>query len=264
MYKRLRDEDAADILYYFYYGTGIRALSNKFDVSESTMYRYLRSKTEEVYSVVSEVFRDSMLGGMRLNFGNIWEADEKVIPVNEKQWRASGFPIYAFKVRGNRRIAQVIIENLFDIKTHFALISEPLLNASADEIARAWILAKERVGRWPSYIQCDNTKAHVYAYRAYLSERLKIKVLPKIGEASQVHLAEGYHKLMDRKIESGFHGSSAWILHGVWLHFNFVERKDSLNKQTPFEVAIGHKLLANNGWEFLLDLTKRYLRTHSK
>ena len=260
MCRRLRDCDAPQILYDYYSGMGVRNLSQKYHVSKVTMYRYLRDKTEKVYSTINRLFKDSRIGNIQLNFGSIWEADEKIIPVDIRKWYASGFPIYSVKRKKSRMVGQIIIENLVDTRTHFVLASEPLLNMSGDEIARAWILAKERTGRWPAIIRCDKAYAHVYAFKEYLSGHLRIKILPKKGEASQVHLVEGYHRVMDRKLESGIHGGSTWLIHGVWLHYNFVERKESLGDRTPFEVAVNNEMLVDNGWEFLFNLVNMQRR----
>ena len=258
MVKFRQIKNFADVLNRFFSGIGLRNLSRELDVSPATLYRRLSEKTEEIYSVVIGGLRNSRLYDINLEFGDIWEVDEKVLPVNAKLWRRTGYPISRFKRKKGRQVAEVSIVNIFDLKTHFCLVSEPLLNNSGEEIARALLLAKERIGRWPVIIKCDNTFAHIEAYKRYVPKQTRLEVLPKLGEVSQLHLAEGYHRFMDlRKLDSGIHGASLWIVHGNLLHYNFVERKANLNNLTPFEVAIHSKLLTENGWEFLLYLTEK-------
>lgn len=257
MNKKVLDEEAAMILAMYYSGAGLRGMSNELGVSPATLFRFLRNKTEEIYSVVVQLFRRSQFGDIHMKLGYAWEVDEKVAPVNSDEWRSTGYPVYNYKWKNGHPVAQVLFENIFDVKTHFCLASELLLNNSAEEIARAWLLAKERSGTWPHIIKCDGTNAHLTAYKNYVPKQVKLEILHKCGEISRVNIAEGYHRLMNiLKLDSGIHGSSLWLVHGVFLTYNFINEKESLGGYTPFEVAVGSKLLVENRWVFLLDLVR--------
>ncbi|RLF97681.1 MAG: hypothetical protein DRN49_07165, partial [Thaumarchaeota archaeon] len=119
MGRLLSNEDADEILTMYYGGAGLQSLSNEFGVSRPTMLRFVRRHTEEIYSVVIELFRDSQLRSIPMNFGNSWCVDEKVIPVSEQEWRAGGHPVYSHKIKGGCQVAQVLFENVFDLRTHF-------------------------------------------------------------------------------------------------------------------------------------------------
>jgi hypothetical protein len=94
---------------------------------------------------------------------------------------------------------------------------------------------------------------------------IEFTVLHKIGgDISQVHLAEGFHKLMDRKLESGLHGADNWLLHAMWIHYNFIEIKDDLFHRTPAEAAGYGTVFFHNSWHDLIRQAKTWLELECK
>jgi hypothetical protein len=95
------------------------------------------------------------------------------------------------------------------------------------------------------------------AHREYFSKKFKLKVLPKVGDYSQVKHAEGHHNAFERKMGSGLHGVDLHLARGHWLQSNFVEPKDDYG-MTSFELASGvQQLPGSNKWRFLLELAYR-------
>jgi len=243
----------AAILYAFYSGTGLRNILG-FDASLATLYRVIRDATQMVYEYVDANFVASRIRGstIRFKFGKEWEADEKLIPVTEDYELYNG--IYRVKKKGSRLVREIIVANIADRDSEAVLASLPAGLGTSREIAEVWRVGVKRAGFRPTDIMLDPFGPHLTAWLKGLGREVRPHWLPKVNGKSQLHLVEGYQRLMDRKLGNGLHEQTPWLVNGVWLHYVFVERK-SFDGLAISERASGMRFLDENLWTQLLSLS---------
>ncbi len=255
-------ESIGALIHYNISGTGLRKLDPKFKKSALRHYRIVKPFVLLVFAFIDGCFRNGkiFLKGAKFplfwfQFGNEWEMDEKVVPVSPRYAKRNGY--HSTKRKGKRIVFQVMVLNIFDRKTHFCIISMLVGKGTVKETKAVLRLAFRRAGHRPRVIYLDETLTHEnLANKGFLG--VEFKIVPKIGsDISQVHIAEGYHNLMDRKLQSGIHGYDAWLLKAIWVQYNFVEPKSDLGNRTPATVASNTKALFELTWADLLSMAFR-------
>jgi len=250
--RRVGIEQSAMILNAFFSGSGLRSFRREVGYSVATTYRLISVLTNFVYEQIDVNFSRGKLRGTKLNlhFGRNWEADSKVIPVSPNFCEG----IYRWTRKNGRNVAKLMISDILDKETHFCLSSQPVGTGSVNEYKVAFLKARQRAGFAPFSVSMDGEQAEPVAATKALGSYTRPVILKKMGEKSQLHLAEGYHKLMDRKLESGIHSKDdTFMIKGIWLQYNFVEGKDQLCGLTPFQRACRLVVDWNGeGWMWLL------------
>jgi hypothetical protein len=267
MQSRLSFEDKGNMINDYFGGIGFKELGPKYGLDESNAFRNVLNGVGFVKTYLDLCLVDrKLLSADRtfaLNFGDRWQADGKVIRVNE--YFSNYNDVYSVRVYSDNKGGEVIqrdiySENIVDKRTHVAYTAMYLPTNIAECLVRPF-MAAERIAGPPMVVEVD-TMGYVPTIRWLWNGRVVLVVKPRVGERSQNYIVEGFNRFLDRKLNDSIHGGSPWILDGLRIHYNLVSPKRTLGDLPPMEYAGFPRLNDRNPWLALMTLAREYARVH--
>jgi transposase-like protein len=210
----------------------------------------LRNTMESLQLLGVEVSHQTVYNWIKKYVRLMRDYSEKLVPNVGNTWRADEVYI---KVKGDMKYLFAVMDD----ETRFLIAQEVAETKDKHDARMLFMRAKRLMGKQPKTIITDGLPSYAIAANYAFDEAKHVREITLKGAVHNNKMERMNGEIRDReKTMRGLKRNRTPILQGYQIYHNFIRPHESLDGNTPAEVA-GIKVEGTNRWKTLIQNASR-------